>query len=403
MEDRMKLSFLLALFLLATHSLAAVPRTFTVKGEDLAAVKAKLQQNDPTLKPALDAFLKEADKALEEGPFTVVHKPITPPSGDKHDYMSLSPYWFPNPDKPDGLPYVRKDGVVNPEREKFDLPRIESFTMNTNALALAYYFTGEEKYATKAAELMRVWFFDEATRMNPNVKYAQVVRGLEEEGRANGVLESDRFRRVIDADALLAGSKSWTGEDSAKLRDWIRQFNDYLRTSEQGRKELGQKNNHGSWAAVQVATYALYLGDDGFAKQVIETEGKKRIASQIEPDGRQPHELARTKAFDYCRYNLMALMQLATLGERAGVDLWNYKTDDGRSIRAAIDWLAPYGTGEKQWEYEQISDAKTHDLYNILRRAANAYHEPKYDEMAKKVKNADPVTSRVNLLYPAKS
>lgn len=393
--------YLFALAMFVTPSFAAVPKTFTVKGEDLAAVKAKLQQNDPALKPALDALLKEADKALGEGPFTVVEKPITPPSGDKHDYMSLSPYWFPNPDKPDGLPYVRKDGVVNPEREKFDLPRIENFTMNTSALALAYYFTDDEKYAKKAADLMRVWFFDDATRMNPNVKYAQVVRGVEEEGRANGVLEADRFRRIIDADALLEGSKSWTSDDSAKLREWIKQFNDYLRTSEQGKKELGQKNNHGSWATVQIATYALYLGDDDdFAKKLIEKEGKKRIASQIEPDGRQPLELERTKAFDYSRYNLMALMQLATIGERVGVDLWNYKTDDGRSLRAAIDWLAPYGTGEKKWDYEQITDAKWHDLYNILRRAANAYHEPKYEVMAQKVKNADPESNRVNLLYP---
>lgn len=392
---------LLAVCLFAVPSIAAAPKTFTVKGEDLASVKAKFQQNDPTLKPALAALVKEADQALQEGPFTIVNKPITPPSGDKHDYMSLSPYWFPNPDKPDGLPYVRKDGVVNPEREKFDLPKIESFTMNANTLALAYYFTGDEKYATKAAELMRVWFFDEATRMNPNVKYAQVVRGVEEDGRANGVLEADRFRRVIDADALLAGSKSWTSDDSDKLREWIKQFSDYLRTSEQGKKELGQKNNHGSWATVQIATYALYLGDDAFAKKLIETEGKKRIASQIEPDGRQPLELERTKAFDYSRFNLLALMQLATIGERVGVDLWNYKTDDGRSIRAAIDWLAPYGTGEKKWDYEQITDAKWQDLYNILRRASNAYHEPKYEAMAQKVKNADPATSRVNLLYPA--
>jgi hypothetical protein len=389
-----------ALLALGSGGPTDAPWVFTVKGSDLVASKALLQQNDPDLTPALSVLQKEADKALEEGPFSVVNKPATPPSGDKHDYMSLSPYWWPNPDKSDGLPYIRKDGVVNPEREKFDLPLIENFTTNTHTLALAYYFTGDAKYATKAADQMRAWFFDEATRMNPNVRYAQVVRGVEEDGRANGVLEADRFRRIIDADALLAGSKSWTANDSAKLREWFKQFDTYLRTSEQGKKELAQKNNHGSWAAVQMATYALYLGDDARAKELIETEGRKRIASQIEPDGSQPFELERTKAFDYSRYNLMALMQLATLGERVGVDLWYYKTEDGRSIRAAIDWLTPYGTGQKQWEHQQITDPKIADLFNILRRAAIAYHEPKYEELAQKVPGAGQESSRINLLYP---
>src|SRR2546423_14759121 len=117
-------------------------------------------------------LLTEAEKAIAGPTYSVVNIPSTPPSGDKHDYMSLSPYWWPDPSKPDGKPYMRKDGQVNPEREKYDQPTLDRMTEAVQNLSIAYYFTGDERYAKKSAELIRVWFFDDVTRMNPNVTYA---------------------------------------------------------------------------------------------------------------------------------------------------------------------------------------------------------------------------------------
>ena len=209
----------------------------------------RLQANDPTLKPALDELIKEADKALTEGPFSVVNKPDTPPSGDKHDYMSLSPYWWPDPAKSDGLPYIRHDGKVNPDREKYDQPVIESFTMNANTLALAYYFTGDEKYAKKSADAHCAWFFDPATKMNPNCALrtgrARSRGQGETVGRAGDRPLPSRHRRR----ALLAGSPNWTSEDHEKLQAWFKPMLDYILTSEMGKQEASQPNNHGTWCA----------------------------------------------------------------------------------------------------------------------------------------------------------
>jgi hypothetical protein len=219
--------------------------------------------------------------------------------------------------------------------------------------------------------------------------------------RGVGCIETNRMRSVLDADGLLAGSSNWSGEDHAKLQAWFKEFLNYLLTSDQGHEERDAPNNHGTWFAVQTSMYALYLDDTELAKKIIDEQGHARIKSQVEPDGRQPRELERTKAYDYSRFNLEALCNLARLGERVGVDLWNYKTDDGRSIRAALDWLAPYASGEKQFEGQQIVPAKTVEAARVFRWAANAYHEPKYEAVVQILKKSGE-NERLDLLYPSK-
>src|SRR5262249_38542018 len=166
-----------------------------------------------------------------------------------------------------------------------------------------------------------------------------------------------------------------------------------------GRDEAAAANNHGSWYDVQLVTYALFLGEKESVQKLLEEAKAKRIARQIEPDGRQVLELKRTKAFDYSRVNLEALFDLATLGEQVGVDLWRYETQDGRGIRKALDWLIPYATGERKWEFEQINALKGSSLAPLLRRAAVAYHQDGYEKMIEKLPNRGELGTAA-LLYP---
>jgi hypothetical protein len=396
-------SLVLIVSLIASASLARAddtPRVFQSEGKDLAAAKARSGKADERLNDALDEIRERAEKAMELKIITVMDKPYTPPSGDKHDYMSLSPYWWPDKSKPDGKPFIRRDGEVNPDRAKYDLPHMEAMSDAAEALAMHYYFTGDENCARRLAEIMRAWFITPETRMNPNCRYAQFIPGVEEQDRAAGVIETNRLRDVVDADGLLQGSKYWSADDSKQLKAWFKAFLTYLIESEQGKKEQAAPNNHGTFWGVQAATYALYLDDAELAKQIILKHGQGRIASQIEPDGRQPHELERTKAFDYSRFNILAHEDLAMLGGRIGLDLWSYQTEDGRSLRKAIDWMVPFMTGDAQWQYKQIAPPKLKEAATVLRRAANGYNAPKYEAAIKKMKEGtSPMT---DLLFPAK-
>jgi hypothetical protein len=327
----------------------------------------------------------------------VINKDVTPPSGNKHDYMSQAPYWWPNPDTANGLPYIRRDGERNPEiyknRNRLDLGEMIDAV---ETLALCYYFTGDNKYADRAALLLRAWFLAPATRMNPHLEFGQHIPGVNT-GRGEGLIETRLLVRVIDSLVLLAESNTWTEEDQRGMEQWFGQFLKWMRESELGRDEQASENNHGTYYDVQLVAYALFLNNKELASTVLREVGQRRIGRQVKADGRQPLELARTKAWSYSVGNLAGLMTLARLGEHVGVDLWNYESSDGRSIRAALDFLAPYGVGERDWPYPQINGFSAELFDPLLRIAAAKYPRRNYGQLAAKLPPMD-ASSRANLI-----
>ena len=376
-----------------------LPRLFVIDPARLAQVRRRVAAGDETLEPAVRRLRGQANNALKAGPFSVMDKTAVPPSGDKHDYMSRGPYWWPDPTKPDGLPYMRRDGRVNRDSRSLDSVPLGRMASSVATLALAYYLTSHEPYAGHAAKLLRTWFLDDATRMSPHLKYGQGIPGRCT-GRGIGIIDTTRLVSVVDAVGMLEGSEAWSDADQKALQEWFRRYLRWLLASGHGRAESRASNNHGTWYDVQVASYALFVGRPEVAKKALEGSARKRIAAHIEPDGRQPRELARTKAFSYSTMNLTGLFHLASLGDRAGVDLWHYQTRDGRCIRKALDWLIPFATGQKPWRHKQIRKLHPASLFPLLRRAATAYAEPRYEALIGKLQGADTRADRTNLLYP---
>ncbi len=366
------------------------PQVFLLEAKDLEASRRAIHENDKNIAPAWGRLQRDAQKVLSEGPFSIVNKAVTPPSGDKHDYMSQAPYFWPDPKKPDGLPYIRRDGERNPEINKItDHKSLDDLENSVETLALAYYFKGDEAYATKAVALLRAFFLDPATRMNPNLQYAQFIPGINT-GRGIGLIETRGLTRVVDAIGLLERSQALTSQDENGLRDWFGKFLQWMLESKNGREESAAKNNHGTYYDVQIVSFALFVGRKDLAKEILEQAKQKRIATQIEPDGKQPLELARTKAWSYSNGNLDGLMQLATLGQYVGVALWTFQTKDGRGIRKALDFLVPIAVGEKKWTYPEIGGGvKPETLFPLMRRAAAVYRDKAYQSMMAKVPPQD--------------
>jgi hypothetical protein len=362
---------------------AAEPRWFASPSGALAEAKGRLVAGDASLRSALDALVNSADRALKVIPPSVTHKTKPAPSGSLHDYYSQAPYFWPDPSSPNGLPYIAHDGKVNPESrtKASDQARLQTMGQTVETLALAYYFTSKEAYAAHAASFLRVWFLDSATRMTPHMTFAQAVPG-KNNGRGIGIIEAGGISSAADAAGLLLGSAAWTEEDDKAMTVWLSAFLDWLLTSENGRQEASMKQNHGTMYDVQVMRLALVLGRTELARQVAEAARQKRIAVQIEPDGRQPMELKRTKSFSYSRLNLRGLAALATLADRVGVDLWHYQTADGRSIRKAVDFMLPYvKTPPEKWPYQQIVALDRAELAPVFRQAAVAYREARYEQV----------------------
>ena len=377
-------------------------RLLLMKYDVLRAVKEQLAAEEEIILPAMLRLRREADKALTLKPLSVVYKKNIPPSGDKHDYISLGRYWWPNPATPDGLPYIRRDGEVNPEteqQEKYDRKTLGLMVQAVATLALAYFFFEREAYARKASTLLRTWFLDPETRMNPNLNYAQLIPGRVT-GRGTGLIDTRGFVLAIDAAQLLLGTDEWSLWEHRALQNWFKAYLDWLLNSKHGRDEAAAANNHGTMYDFQVAAYALFTGETALARQTIVASRERRIAVQIEPDGRQPLELVRTKALDYSVMNLTGLLNLAQLGQAVGVNLCQYRTEDGRSIEVALKWLIPYLLEPEKWPYQQISAFEPKSAYYLLWIAAHAFHNQLYARYNQELARKNNEEQLLSFLYP---
>ena len=344
---------------LAQDSLLSKSDIIKLDFKTLAEKRSKVRAKDPAPMPAYEQLLQDADKLLDYAPVSVMQKAAFPPGGDKHDYMSIAPYFWPDSSKPGGLPYINRDGVVNPEVRRYtDKLNMPIVCENIYLLSLAYYFSGEEKYARHASKLAEVWFLDSATRMNPNLNYGQAVKGVTD-GRAEGLIDSRFFIWAIDGIRLLegssgsAGSRDWTARDQASLRQWFSAFLSWMDTSRISQKEMNARNNHGVWYDAQALAMVLYVDSADLADRIVR-RAAARLDQQMDTSGLFPLELTRTTSLHYSVFILNAYAVVAELSEQTRVNLWTMETPSGKSLKKAFGVILPYINREKAWLWPQI-------------------------------------------------
>jgi hypothetical protein len=387
----------LAMTALGQDSLLSKSDMIKLDFHALEAKKKAVRAKDPGLMPAYDQLLKDAGKALNYAPVSVMQKGGLPPSGDKHDYMSIAPYFWPDPSKPNGLPYINKDGVVNPEVRSYpDKLNLPVLCNNVYLLSLAYYFSGDEKYARHAARLLEVWFLDTATRMNPNLNYGQAVKGVVD-GRAEGLIDSRFFIWAIDGIRLLQSSKYWTGRDEEGMKGWFAAFLGWVQTSRIGQKEMNARNNHGVWYDAQTLSMALYVDSLALANRIL-LRAADRLDKQENDEGLFPLELERTTSLHYSVFILNAFTIIAELSEQTSTNLWVLETASGKSLKKAFRAILPYISKEKDWSWPQIHEFNFFNAVPVLVGDAAKFNCDSCEGAIKNIEGENYGRALVNLL-----
>ncbi len=370
----------------STPTRADLPAVLFSQPEALLAARAEARSG-ATVSPALVRLRADAEQALTVGPFTVTDKPQVAASGDKHDYLSLGRYWWPNPDTKDGLPYVQVDGQINPETETItDKAELQKLLPTVSTLAHAYFVFGDERYAEHVATLLRTWFLDPQTRMNPNLEYSQIHKGHTDMLGGSGIIDSRDFGVIPEALGLMKESKAWTAEDDSQLRAWFTQYLDWYLNSPGGKDEEASSNNHRTFYWYQAIPLAVYTGQDAFVDEVLRGRLTQSLEEQIMPDGSQPLELKRTKPFSYSTFNLMAWSRVAMIAESRGIDLWNHQGKGGRgSIKKAFEYLLPYARGEQELTDNPANPERMPDFARLLNGAALKYGESSWSGLARSI------------------
>ncbi|WP_019536581.1 alginate lyase family protein [Paenibacillus ginsengihumi] len=312
-----------------------------------------------------DELVRKAEQSLRAEPLhiTSVQAPLS--EGGPHDYYSNGDYWWPNPDTADGLPYVRRDGESNLNAFTAHRELLRGMRTHVANLAAGYAATGRIAYAERAAEMLRVFFLDEKTRMNPHLLYAQAIPGICT-GRGIGIIDTLHLIDIPQAVLTLLPSGAITPDELSALQSWFADYLLWMRTHPYGIDEMNEGNNHGVCWYVQAASFARFTGNEEVLEFCREGYRSVLLPQQMAADGSFPRELARTKPYGYSIFvldNMTTLCQLLSVPGGGEDDLWRFELPDGRGIRRGLDYLYPFLADKRSWPYPP--DVEHHESWPV--------------------------------------
>jgi hypothetical protein len=339
-ENKMRIKFIwIAGFLVACSN----PRKTT---GDVADSSFKKEVTE-TLR---NQIMQEADWAMRQEPITVTAETSPRSAGGKHDFFSEGDYWWPNPKSIDS-PYIQKDGMTNPDNFVAHRHAMIRMSKIVGALASAYLLTGDEKYVQQALKHCKAWFVDNATMMNPNLQFAQAIKGRFT-GRGIGIIDTIQLMEVVQGLLAMQNAKSMNANDLTAIRTWFDQYLQWLTTHKYGKDEMNATNNHGTCWAMQVAAFAKFTGNQKLLEFCTDRYKNVLLPNQMATDGSFPRETARTKPYGYSIFNLDAMTTICQILSTKENDLWNYQTKDGKSIKKGIAFLYPYIVDKNKWPFK---------------------------------------------------
>ncbi|HTE27126.1 alginate lyase family protein [Flavitalea sp.] len=292
-------------------------------------------------------ILKEAAWALTQQPETVTPAFSSRSAGGKHDFFSEGDYWWPDSANPDS-PYVQRDGLTNPDNFVAHRKAMIRFSRVVGALASAYILTGDKKYATHAMLHCHAWFIDTATLMNPNLLFAQAIKGRAT-GRGIGIIDTIHFMEVVQGLIVFEKARAANTADIERCKQWFEAYLNWLTMHSYGKAEMNAANNHGTCWVMQVAAFSKFTGNLKMLEFCSERYKSVLLPGQMGVDGSFPQELRRTKPYGYSIFNLDAMAMICQILSTGADDLWAYETAAGRSVKKGISYLVPYIKTKKDW------------------------------------------------------
>jgi hypothetical protein len=341
-----------------------------------------------------DRVLRAADQYLKEQPITIAAFRAPRSAGGLHDFFSEGDYWWPNPADPDG-PYIQRDGMTNPDNFVEHRRALFRMCIQAPALASAYQITHDVRYAKHAIAHLRAWFIDDATRMNPNLQYAQAIKSVST-GRGIGIIDTIHLIEVTRAIALLERDGQLGGDDLATIKKWFADYLDWISTSKNGKDEMKAANNHGTCWLMQAAAFATLAADQQKLAEYRKRFKEVLLPNQMAADGSFPQELRRTKPYSYSLFNLDAMATICQILSTPDDNLWTYTTPDGRNMRKGIEFMYPYIADKSRWPHKP--DVMFWEFWPVrspaLLFAGIAYQEPRYLRLWKTLE-ANPTNEEV--------
>lgn len=291
----------------------------------------------------------------------VVDKTITAPSGDVHDYYSMAPHYSPA-----GLKYDGHANIGEQAKGAGDAQAFRSAAWRISACAIGGVLLGNSEFTQRAAYLLKAWFVDSSTKMNPSLRYAQMIPGSDEINDV-GIVEVRQLANIVGAVRCLEKHAALEASVSRPVREWFEKFLDDCDTLGIREKALQRGNNVGTWAALLFGSLDLFCGrfERSFA---IAYRASERLGQQLGPFSMQLHEIGRAKPLHYSLFNLAAWFSLSRLCREFGMDLLRFSGVHNESLKTALAFCSENRKRYKDYENNSAGyDAWIETLETVYR------------------------------------
>lgn len=320
----------------------------SAEDKDVKSVQDQLKEEVVNL--LKDEVLKRSERNLNEKPVTVTAFHCERSAGGIHDFYSEGDYWWPDPLNPDG-PYVRRDGQTNPDNFVAHRHAMIRFSTLVGNLTSAYLLTKDQKYIDAALVHIRAWFINDETKMNPNLLYAQAIKGITI-GRGIGIIDTIHLIEIVQSLLQMEKYGLLPDEDMKGTKKWFSEYLTWITTHPYGIAEMNAQNNHGTCWVMQASIFAKYTGNKDVLKFCSDRYKTVLLPDQMAADGSFPRELQRTKPYAYSLFNLDAMATVCQILSTEEDDLWTYTTPDGKNIQKGIDFMFPFVMNKSSWPYQ---------------------------------------------------
>ena len=341
-----------------------------------------------------ERILRAANQYLTEAPVTVTASHSDRSAGGLHDYFSQGDYWWADPKNPGG-PWIRRDGYTNPDNFNAHREALIGLGVKAPALIAAWRLTKDKRYSAHFLKHLRAWFVDPATKMNPNLEYAQAIMGVST-GRGTGIIDTLQWTDLARGLRLMEATGGLSAAEIAPIKEWFATYVDWMATSKNGMEEELAKNNHGACWVLQVAEFAQFTKREDLVALCRDRYKKNLIPDQVAKDGSLPLELARTKPYSYSLFDGDVLTGICQSLSTAKDNLWTFKGPKGAGVAEVMAFQYPFMADKSKWPYPR--DVEFFDDFPSRRPsllfAGEALGHPEYVAVWKKL-DANPTVAEV--------
>ena len=209
--------------------------------------------------------------------------------------------------------------VSKTKGQKHNQEDFRSLVQNCTMLTLASYFSDDNSYADHAVSIIKEWFLDQNTKVNPSKVFTEATHRL---------LKTTYVYTLFDSLRLLRKKGRFSEDEWHGLQRWFTQVMEAMDQSARAwRLGYTSKDHIGLYYDIQYSSIAAFINNSTQMYKTIQ-DSIARLYEHVAPDGTLHNEITKKSCESNQIFALAGWQTMDRMASKLGIDLWNQAIDD---------------------------------------------------------------------------